>query len=40
MIRAHIGHADVAAQLGTSLELVSRIYGHSIEAMQGRLRPR
>lgn len=36
MIRAHIGPADVAAQLGTSLELVFRTYAHSIEAMRGR----
>jgi hypothetical protein len=28
--------ADVAAQLGTSLELVFRAYAHSIEAMRGR----
>jgi integrase len=36
MIRAHVGPADVAAQLGTSLELVFRTYAHSIEAMRGR----
>jgi integrase len=36
MIRAHIGPADVATQLGTSLELVFRTYAHSIEAMRGR----
>lgn len=35
-IRAHVGPADVAAQLGTSLELVFRTYAHSIEAMRGR----
>lgn len=35
MIRAHVGPADVAAQLGTSLELVFRTYAHSIEAMRG-----
>ncbi len=32
----HVGPADVAAQLGTSLELVFRTYAHSIEAMRGR----
>lgn len=36
VIRAHVGPADVAAQLGTSLELVFRTYAHSIEAMRGR----
>jgi integrase len=36
MIRAHVGPADVAAQLGTSLELIFRTYAHSIEAMRGR----
>jgi hypothetical protein len=36
MIRAHVGPADVAAQLGTSLELVFRTYAHSVEAMRGR----
>jgi integrase len=36
MVRAHVGPADVAAQLGTSLELVFRTYEHSIEAMRGR----
>lgn len=36
MIRAHVPPADVAAQLGTSLELVFRTYTHSIEAMRGR----
>jgi|GEM_PF-4971868 len=36
MIRAHVGPADVAAQLGTSLELVFRAYAHSIEAMRSR----
>ncbi len=36
MIRAHVGPADVAAQLGTSLELVFGTYAHSIEAMRGR----
>jgi integrase len=36
MVRAHVGPADVAAQLGTSLELVFRTYAHSIEAMRGR----
>ena len=36
MIRAHVGPADVAAQLGTSLELVFRTYAHSIEAMRSR----
>lgn len=36
MIRAHMPPADVAAQLGTSLELLFRTYAHSIEAMRGR----
>ncbi|MBS0550817.1 MAG: hypothetical protein JSR24_23920 [Proteobacteria bacterium] len=36
MIRAHVPPADVAAQLGTSLELLFRTYAHSIEAMRGR----
>jgi integrase len=36
MIRAHVGPADVAAQLGTSLALIFRTYAHSIEAMRGR----
>jgi integrase len=36
MIRAHITPADVAARLGTSLELVFRTYAHSIEEMRGR----
>jgi integrase len=36
MIRAHVPPTDVAAQLGTSLELVFRTYAHSIEAMRGR----
>jgi hypothetical protein len=36
MIRAHVGPGDVAAQLGTSLELVFRTHAHSIEAMRGR----
>jgi integrase len=36
MIRAHVPPADVAAQLGTSLELLFRTYSHSIEAMRGR----
>lgn len=36
MIRVQVPPADVAAQLGTSLELLFRTYAHSIETMRGR----
>jgi len=36
MLRAQIPPTDVAAQLGTSLELNFRTYAHTIEAMRGR----